>query len=296
MGRYRDLNSLRCFVAVAKAQNFSLAAKHLGLPKSFVSRKVQELEADLQTTLFRRGTRKTALIESAIPFFQNCAAALDRIDLAAAELEDLGAKTKIRISATTDIGAFVLVPIIEREIAGRESVEIEYILSDQVRDVFDESLDFSIRMLNVKDDRLVARDLGSIEVGLFEGGRVQPKTSATRTKKLALFKSESHSVDKLIGESQALAQITDNCDVTYTNSVVLIRELVLNHAYQAFLPVSLVKSDLRARRLRLSKDSPRFSIGRAYLVYAKDRFSNPVKVKIRDRILSELRKAFQSRF
>jgi DNA-binding transcriptional LysR family regulator len=49
MGRISDLNSVRCFLAVAKSENFSVAAKNLQQPKSFVSRKVRELETDLQT-------------------------------------------------------------------------------------------------------------------------------------------------------------------------------------------------------------------------------------------------------
>lgn len=295
MGRIRDLNSIRCFLAVAKSENFSVAAKNLQQPKSFVSRKVQELEADLKMILFRRGTRKTTLIESALPFYEACASAITQIDESAKSLAAGGLKkVNIKIGATTDIGSLVLAPIIEKKLPHRDRLEIEYSLKDEVEDVFDFAIDFSIRMLNIKDDRLVAKELGPIKVGLFANSKLPKTKTAQSNSRLALFKGNSFSAEEIYLRQPKLQQLLEHSDITFTNSVGLIREMVLNHGCQAFLPIAIIREDLKAGRIvQVSKDIE-FSIGKAYLVYSKERFGHPEKMRVRSFIESELRKVFQS--
>lgn len=295
MGRIRDLNSIRCFLAVAKSENFSVAAKNLQQPKSFVSRKVQELEADLKMILFRRGTRKTTLIESALPFYEACASAITQIDESAKSLAAGGLKkVSIKIGATTDIGSLVLAPIIEKKLPHRDRLEIEYSLKDEVEDVFDFAIDFSIRMLNIKDDRLVAKELGPIKVGLFASSKLLKTKTAHSNSRLALFKGNSFSAEEIYLGQPKLQQLIEHSDVTFTNSVGLIREMVLNHGCQAFLPIAIIREDLKAGRIvQVSKDIE-FSIGNAYLVYSKERFGHPEKMRVRRFIESELRKVFQN--
>lgn len=294
MGRLKDLNSIRCFIAVAKAESFSVAAKNLQLPKSFVSRKVQELETDMKTSLFRRGTRKTTLIESAIPFYEACSSAVSLIDESANSISDAGLKrTKIKLGATTDIGSLVLAPVVEKKLPNRDRLEIEYSLKDDTEDVFDFALDFSIRMLNVKDDRLVARELGPITVCLFANDKKSKFKRANSKSRIALFKGESFSAEEIYSRHPKLRQLLEQSEVTFTNSVGLLREMVLNHNCQAFLPLAIVQEDLKAGRMvQVSRDFE-FSIGIAYLVYPKERFVHPEKMRVRNFIESELRKVFQ---
>ncbi|MCF6446044.1 LysR family transcriptional regulator [Nereida sp. MMG025] len=56
-----DINTLREFVAVVKAGSFASAAAELGTPKSTVSKRVQDLEADLGVRLIERTTRALRL-------------------------------------------------------------------------------------------------------------------------------------------------------------------------------------------------------------------------------------------
>ncbi|MFN7904549.1 MAG: LysR family transcriptional regulator [Pseudobdellovibrionaceae bacterium] len=294
MGRIRDLNSVRCFLAVAKSENFSFAAKNLQQPKSFVSRKVRELETDLKTMLFRRGTRKTTLIKSALPFYEACASAMSLIDESANSLDDIGLKKiKIKMGATTDIGSLVLAPIVERKLLNRDRFEIEYSLNDEAEDVFDFALDFSIRMLNIKDDRLVGKELGPIMVGLFVNvKRLKLKRVNTKSR-LVLFRGSSFSAEDISSRHPKIRQLLEQSEVTYTNSISLIRDLVLNHGYEAFLPFAIIQEDLKAGRMVQVSKNIEFSIGKAYLVYSKERFGHPEKVQVRNFIESELRKVFQ---
>ena len=59
----RDLNDLRFFAAVVSSGGFSKAARDLGLPKSRLSRRIAQLEADLGVRLLERSTRRLKITE-----------------------------------------------------------------------------------------------------------------------------------------------------------------------------------------------------------------------------------------
>jgi DNA-binding transcriptional LysR family regulator len=59
----RDLNDLRFFAAVVSSGGFSSAARELGLPKSRLSRRIAQLEADLGVRLLERSTRRLTVTD-----------------------------------------------------------------------------------------------------------------------------------------------------------------------------------------------------------------------------------------
>ena len=63
MADLQDLNDLRFFAAVVGSGGFSSAARELGLPKSRLSRRVAQLEADLGVRLLERSTRRLRVTE-----------------------------------------------------------------------------------------------------------------------------------------------------------------------------------------------------------------------------------------
>ncbi len=60
----------RAFVCVVEAKSFTGAAKRLTLPKSAVSRRVSELEAELGVRLLHRTTRSLALTEVGVAYYE----------------------------------------------------------------------------------------------------------------------------------------------------------------------------------------------------------------------------------
>ena len=63
MAAMQDLNDLRFFAAVVSSGGFSSAARELGLPKSRISRRIAQLEADLGVRLLERSTRQLRVTE-----------------------------------------------------------------------------------------------------------------------------------------------------------------------------------------------------------------------------------------
>src|SRR3546814_4027839 len=88
----RDLNDTIVFVKVVEQGSFIAAAKTLRLPKTTVSRKVQELEARLGAQLLHRTTRKLGLTEAGNVYYehsQRIARELDRSEEHTSELQSL---------------------------------------------------------------------------------------------------------------------------------------------------------------------------------------------------------------
>ncbi|URK87509.1 LysR family transcriptional regulator [Rhizobium sp. RCAM05350] len=62
------------FVKVVKEGSFTAAARSLAVPKTRISRKVQELEERLGAKLLNRTTRTMKLTEAGTIYFQQCEA------------------------------------------------------------------------------------------------------------------------------------------------------------------------------------------------------------------------------
>src|SRR3979411_2749377 len=74
-----DLNHVFLFVEVVRANSFAACARRLGMPANSVSRKIQELEAEVGSRLIHRSTRKLTLTAAGRTFFDRCAAPVSEL-------------------------------------------------------------------------------------------------------------------------------------------------------------------------------------------------------------------------
>ncbi|RWX12877.1 LysR family transcriptional regulator [Rhizobium leguminosarum] len=77
-----DLNRMAMFTKVVEAGSFSAAARALGLPKTSVSRQVQQLEEALGVRLLHRTTRKLELTAMGRAYFDEAVLGLRHLELA----------------------------------------------------------------------------------------------------------------------------------------------------------------------------------------------------------------------
>ena len=75
----QQLDTIPIFLAVAEAGGFRRAADRLGMTSAGVSKAVARLEAELDTRLFERTTRRVDLTPQGVAFRAKAEAAMDKV-------------------------------------------------------------------------------------------------------------------------------------------------------------------------------------------------------------------------
>lgn len=157
----RDLNDTLVFVKVVESGSFIAAAKTLRLPKTTVSRKVQELESRLGAQLLHRTTRKLGLTEAGNIYYehsQRIARELDEAESAVGQLQG-GPRGWLRITAPYSLGIERIAPLFGEFSARHPEIRVEMLLSNDAVDLIDKEIDVALRVGNLPDSSLVARRL-----------------------------------------------------------------------------------------------------------------------------------------
>jgi DNA-binding transcriptional LysR family regulator len=159
----------RSFLAVMTEGNLSAAARKLGLTQPTLGRHIDELEQSLGLKLFSRS--QTGLIpaqaaRALVPHAQAMASAAEALVRASsgADTEERGT---VRLTASVFIGGEVLPEILARFRERHPHIAIELILSDQTQDLLRRDADIAVRMVQPKQDALVAKKIGKTALGIF---------------------------------------------------------------------------------------------------------------------------------
>lgn len=146
-----SVETLSAFVEVAKYLSVSRAAAALGLPKSAVSKRVANLEASVQSTLFSRSTRKIALTHAGEVYLVFAQSTVLQARSAQERIRDLQTSTSgvltgpIRLTAPVSWGQQVLARQLPAFVMAHPGVDIELQLSDRMVDVAYERIDLALR-------------------------------------------------------------------------------------------------------------------------------------------------------
>jgi DNA-binding transcriptional LysR family regulator len=157
----RDLNDSLVFVKVVEQGSFVAAAKALRLPKTTVSRKVQDLETRLGAQLLQRTTRKLGLTEAGNVYFehsQRIARDLEEAENAVGQLQG-GPRGWLRITAPYSVGITWIAPLLGEFHARHPEVRVEMLLSNESLDLIAKEIDVALRVGNLPDSSLQARRL-----------------------------------------------------------------------------------------------------------------------------------------
>ncbi|MBT2335895.1 LysR family transcriptional regulator [Variovorax paradoxus] len=156
-----DLNDIAMFVQVVRHGSFAEAARRLGLPPNTVSRRVQQLEAQLGTRLMQRSTRKLTLTSAGQAFHERCAGAVDGLVEAGQALITGGQQPSglVRVAAMADFFDFFPMEWVADFLAAHPLVRIDFVLSDARADLIAEQIDIAFRGGALPDSGYVGRKL-----------------------------------------------------------------------------------------------------------------------------------------
>ncbi|WP_449433434.1 LysR family transcriptional regulator [Pseudomonas putida] len=158
------LLSIEAFVRVAETGNFARAAQQLGVTRSVVTHRIQQLEAYINTPLFHRSTRHVRLSEVGASFYRECADMVAGFNTLTELMRDQRAKPvgKLRVQmlpgfAINRFGA-LLADFTERY----PDIEVDIIVNDRVVDPIEEGFDIAFQMFPAQAETLIERKLFSV--------------------------------------------------------------------------------------------------------------------------------------
>ncbi|MGY5452600.1 LysR family transcriptional regulator [Agarivorans sp. MS3-6] len=149
------------FVAVVEHGSFTLAAKHLGKTKAIVSRQVNQLEAQLNSRLISRTTRALSVTESGKEAYQRARIILEQVDdlnqLSQQQNDQLSGR--LRISAPQTFAELNLMSVLPSFMQAHPQLKVELVLNDRYVDIVEDGFDLAIRIGQLEDSNLIARQV-----------------------------------------------------------------------------------------------------------------------------------------
>ncbi len=163
------MNALLVFVEVARRGSFKAAAEYLELPTTNVSKKVKQLEEQLNTILLHRTTRTVSLTETGRKVLERAeqiAAGAEGIRRLA-ESQSQDPQGRLRIAAPSSVTKMLLAEWLIEFRVRHPKVFIEVISTNRYLDFMEDRLDFALRLGDMPDSSLIARKLFDVQCGLF---------------------------------------------------------------------------------------------------------------------------------
>lgn len=253
-----DLNDIAMFVQVVRHGSFAEAARRLGLPPNTVSRRVQQLEAQLGTRLMQRSTRKLTLTTAGEAFHERCAGAVDGLVEAGQELITGSREPSglVRVAATADFFDFFPMEWVADFLAAHSLVRVDFVLSDAKADLIAERIDIAFRGGALPDSGYVGRKLMSART---DGMVASPAYIAVRGAPATLQDLANHdcitsphpsgrTLWRLAGPDGEKEEVQVTGRFT-GNTAQALRKAALAGLGVALLPPTMARPDLEAGRL-----------------------------------------------
>jgi DNA-binding transcriptional LysR family regulator len=157
---------MQAFVRVVDSGTFTRAADLLNVPKSTVTRLIQELEKELGVRLLHRTSRRLTLTQEGQIYYEGSIRILDDVgSLDGSVLSSNRApKGKIKIELPASVATQVVVPAMPEFFARYPDVQVEMNIGNRPVDLIAENLDCVLRLGPLINDSLIARPAGSLRL------------------------------------------------------------------------------------------------------------------------------------
>jgi DNA-binding transcriptional LysR family regulator len=156
------VGDLLAFIAVARERSFTKASKKLGISQSALSRTVSSLEQRLGVRLLTRTTRNVSPSEAGERLLANVGHRFDEIQEELEAISELRTKPAgtVRITATENAAASILLPKLAKVLPQYPEVSVEIIVDYGLTDIVAERYDAGVR-----SGEQVAKDMVAVRIG-----------------------------------------------------------------------------------------------------------------------------------
>ena len=280
------LGAIPVFVAVVENGGFSAAARKLGISKSAVSKRINQLEDHLGVRLLHRTTRKLSLTEAGERYLEHAAEALaaaNRAEDAVTELQG-EPQGQLRICSPMSFGRLHVAPLIPKLLKRYPKLQIDLVMDDRKVDLVAGGFDVAIRAGNLPASTLIARKLAPVRQVLCASPDYidrydRPGTPAELSGHNCVLYSYSSDAGEwtLIGESGP-ETVTVSGSYQVNNSEALL-EALREGIGIGRLPTFVAGPDLKAGRLVKLFESYRIPEFTLYAVFPEREYL-PAKLRV----------------
>lgn len=157
--------ALRVFLEVARYSSFSIAARNLGYSLATVSRKITQLEEQLNVQLLARTTRSVKLTSAGEVYLAAIRPLLDNLDQIESDLvnADKSLTGTLTLTSPGPFGRRYLVPLIAEFQEQNPEIRVRHILENTRLDYVANGVDIGLRIGPLQDSSLRLSPLGHIQ-------------------------------------------------------------------------------------------------------------------------------------
>ncbi|WP_295463307.1 LysR family transcriptional regulator [uncultured Pseudomonas sp.] len=161
--------AMQTFVRVVEAGSFTRAAETLGSSRTRVTQQVQQLEARLQVRLLNRTTRQVQVTADGAVYYERCLGVLAALDDAETGLS-MATRTprgRLRVDVPSPFARLILIPALPEFLVRYPDIQLDLGVSDRQVDLLGDNVDCVIRGGSIREQYLVARPLGALQLGCY---------------------------------------------------------------------------------------------------------------------------------
>jgi DNA-binding transcriptional LysR family regulator len=256
----QDLNDMVYFAEVAERGGFAAAGRALGIPKSRLSRRVADLEAQLGVQLLQRSTRSLSLTPAGELYLRHCTAMRDAAQAAAEAVAQVQTEPRgtIRISCPVTLAQGSVGPLMPIFMQRYPAVRIEMMVINRPVDPVEEGVDIALRVRPVIENSatLVAKSFGpsggvlvaSPEL-LKRQGPVRTPFDLERLDTVAMSAAGDGRTSLRLEGPQGAEHVLVHAPRYVADDLATLHFAVLGGTGAGMLPDYLVRADIRDGRL-----------------------------------------------
>ncbi len=276
-----DLNDLYYFAMVVEHGGFAAAERALGIPKSRLSRRIAQLEIDLDVRLLQRSTRRFAVTDIGQSVYRHAQSMLSEAQAAREVVDRLSAEPRgvIKLSTPVALAQQQLARLLPDFLCKFPQVRVQLHVSNRRVDVINEGFDIALRVRSQLNDdgSLVLRSFGQIQELLVaspdylkQSGRPQsPFELGTHT---TLSMNEDDSRQRWdLQDAQGHVQRVELQPRLSGHDFPLLKELAIAGMGIALLPETICADAVRAGALEVVLPEWRLPQGLCHAVFPSRR-------------------------
>lgn len=160
------LDLMKTYLSVADTGSFVGAARRLGMTPQLTSKYIRALEEELGSQLFHRSTRKVNMTETGAAFYDRCARLVEDFEELKSDVaqQSRTPRGELKMTAPQCFGGKYLVEALADFSENYPEVSVCLDLADRYLNLVEDGFDLAIRVGQLDDSALVARQIGKTKI------------------------------------------------------------------------------------------------------------------------------------